>query len=58
MSGIQQKKSVVWMDTEDVLYIQWDTTWPFAKWNKGQILLSYHLYVEYNKLVSITKNLE
>ena len=46
------------MDTEDVLYIQWDTTWPFAKWNKGQILLSYHLYVEYNKLVSITKNLE
>lgn len=25
------------MDTEDVLYIQWDTR-PFAKWNKGQIL--------------------
>lgn len=24
------------MDTEDVLYIQWDTAWPFAKWNKDK----------------------
>ena len=40
----------MWMDTEDVLYIQWDTR-PFAKWNKGQTLYDT-TYVEYNKLVS------